>query len=130
MSDNQDQNENMPAIVAQDTTYEIPITREEPEVLPNTQNTLNTPRPLPEPAVSGGQFCVRTITGSGLYFSYDENKTIGQLKQDLFEVQNIPVSEQRLIFNAKQLEDNLTLKDYGIGPDSTVHLVLRVRGGY
>ena len=81
------------------------------------------------PTVSGGQICIRTVTGSALYFSYSENMTVAQLKQDLCDVQNIPVSEQRLIFNAKQLEDNHTLKDCGIVPDSTVHLVLRVKGG-
>ena len=73
---------------------------------------------------------MRTITGGALYFSHSETMTIAQIKNDIYTNQGIPVSEQRLIFNAKQLEDNLTLRDYGIAPDATIHLVLRVRGGY
>ena len=42
---------------------------------------------------------------------------------------DIPVSFQRLLFNGHQLEDNLSLASYNIKSDSTLHLVLRLRGG-
>lgn len=79
--------------------------------------------------VEGGQFFVKTLTGKNIICSLNPGMTIAQVKEEIQQMENIPVDQQRLIYQGKQLEDAQTLASYNICNNATLHLVLRLRGG-
>ena len=78
---------------------------------------------------SSFQIFVKTLTGRTLTVIVSKGDTVENLKEKITEKEGIPVDRQRLIYGSKQLQNNLTVTDYDITKNITIHLVLRVPGG-
>lgn len=79
--------------------------------------------------MDGGNFFVKTLTGKTICISHNDDMLVRQVKEEIAKLENIPVDQQRLVYQGKQLEDDQSIKYYEVGTGATLHLVLRLRGG-
>ena len=70
---------------------------------------------------------IKTLTGNTITLNVDQYEHIGYLKTRIFEKEQIPVGQQKLVFAGKLLEDNKTLENYNIEKECTIQLFLKLK---
>ncbi|XP_058230589.1 uncharacterized protein LOC131343165 [Hemibagrus wyckioides] len=74
------------------------------------------------------QVFVKNEKGQTKTYDITDEETVDQLMRKVRQKEGIPEDQQRLIFSGRQLDSGRKLQDYGIGPESTIYLTLRLRG--
>lgn len=76
------------------------------------------------------QVKVKTLTGRDIPVDIEPTDKIICIKDMMEEKEGIPPSQQRLIFNGSQLNDDRTVQESNINAGASLHLVLTLRGGF
>lgn len=80
-------------------------------------------------SIGESEVYVKTLTGKVISIDVDSGTYIEEAKMLIENIEGVPLDQQRLIFAGRQLEEGRTFGDYNICGGSTLHLVLRLRGG-
>lgn len=104
------------------------------ENIDNNNNTglISSPRFAVHTASGRNVFFVKSVRGNSIVVDGLPlgSTTVQELQEEVQSREGIPAKHQRFIFEGKQLSNSpKTLGDYGVQKDSTVQLLLRLRGG-
>jgi ubiquitin len=102
------------------------VTKEYEDLLLEIMIFVEQPQEQPQERM---QIFVKTLTGKDMTLNVYPTMMVEHLKKQISATEGIQESDQRLIYGGKQLEDGQTLQDYNVEPDSTIHLVLKLKGG-
>lgn len=75
------------------------------------------------------EICVKMITGRSRIYRVNTSYIVYLVKLLIQNSDGISPVEQRLIYGGKTMENHHTLGQHGISSGTTLHLVLRLRGG-
>jgi ubiquitin len=76
------------------------------------------------------QIFVRELAGRTITLNIELADTIDKIKEQIQDKIGVPPEQQRLIYAGKQLMENMTIGDYNVQKEATLHLALRLFGGY
>lgn len=72
---------------------------------------------------------VLTLTGGEHELDIEPEDKVARIKEKLEEIEGVPPSQQRLIYQGKKLRDDDTVAKSKIHGGATIHLVVALRGG-
>ncbi|XP_063078607.1 polyubiquitin-B-like [Engraulis encrasicolus] len=75
------------------------------------------------------QVFLKNEKGQTSTYNVVPGETVTAFKNKVYQKERVPVDQQRLIHEGKQLDDGRKLEDYNIVSGSTIYLTLRLRGG-
>jgi hypothetical protein len=72
---------------------------------------------------------IKSLTGRSIDILTTQQMSIEELKMIIQQKESLPIEQQRFIFAGNNLDDSMLVGMYNISKYSTLHLVLRLRGG-
>lgn len=71
---------------------------------------------------------VKMFSGKLLPLYVDFSVPLRTVAEEIYELEKIEISAQRFLYNGRQLDTTFSLFDYGVQANSTIELLLRLRG--